>query len=194
MFWYLFFGILLMILFLPFNTRVCVKLNTLKIASEIYVKILCFQVLKLKIKVKGKYIYLTKKGITYKEKLTTNNADLVFGLNFVLQMYFRIKLNEIYEAGQYGIKDDAFYTSILCSSIDLIFKGILGKIKNNKKTAHIFITNSAIYNEDCLNFKLELDFNVNIIDIVYSFILSKLSSKGDKYERTRQREQSEITD
>lgn len=194
MFWYLFFCILLIFLFLPFNTRLCVKVNALKIASEVSVKILCFQVLKMKIKVKGKYIYITKKGITYKEKLTTNNVDVVFGLNFILQMYFRIKLNEIYEAGQYGIKDDAFYTSMLCSSVDLVFKGILGKIKNNKKMAHIFITNSAIYNEDCLNLKLEFDFNVNIIDIVYSFVLSKLSSKGVKYERTRQREQGEIAD
>ena len=194
MFWYLFLCLLLIFLFLSFNTRVCIELNALKIASEISVKILWFNVLKLKIKVKGKFIYINKIGIIYKEKLTTNNADIVFGYNFVIQMYFRIKLNEIFEAGQYGIKDDAFSTSLLCSFVDLVFKGILGKIKNNKKPAHIFITNSAIYNEDCLNLKFEFDFNVSIIDIIYSFVSSKLSSKGVKYERTRQRKQSEIAD
>lgn len=191
MFWYLFFGLVAIFLFLPFNTRVSLKLNVLNLSGELCVQVFAIKIIKLKIKIKGNYIYITKKGITYKEKLTANNVDVVFAMKFVVNLYFRIKLNEIFEAGQYGIKDNALSTSILCSCCDLLIKSVMAKIKNNKKLSHIFVINGAKYNEDCLNFKLECDFNINIMDILYSLVLSKLSSKGVKYERTRQREQSE---
>lgn len=191
MFWYLFFALVAIFLFLPFNTRVSLKLNVLNLSGELCVQIFAIKMIKLKIKIKGNFIYITKKGITYKEKLTANNVDVIFVIKFVANLYFRMKINEIFEAGQYGIKDDALSTSILCSGFDLLIKSALAKIKNNKKLSHIFIINCAKYNEDCLNFKLECDFNINIADILYSFVLSKLSSKGVKYERTRQREQGE---
>lgn len=191
MFWYLFFGLVAIFLFVPFNTRVSLKINALNLASEVCVKIFRFNVIKIKIKIKGDYIYITKKRVTYKEKLISNNVDVIFAIKFVSQMYFRIRLNEIYEAGEYGIKNNAFHTSILCEAVDILSKSVLAKIKNNKKLAHIFVVNSAKYNEDCLNWNLMLDFSVNLIDVAYSFILSKLSAKGVKYERTKQREQGE---
>lgn len=191
MFWYLFFAIVAIILFLPFNTRITVKLNVLNLSAELYIKLFAIKIIKLKIKIKGSYIYITQNGITYKEKLTANNVDVIFVKNFIWLLYFRMKLNELSLSGQYGIKTNAFHTAIVCATSDLIMKSLLSQIKNNKKLAHIFVTNYTKYDDDCLNFKFELDFNINIVDIIYSLILSKLSSKGVKYERTRQREQSE---
>lgn len=192
--WYLFFIILAVFLFVPINVRTSFKINVLKMAGEVCIKILGITFLKLKVKIKHNFVYITKKGITYKEKLTPSNINIVFLMNFISQMYFRIKLNMLSEEGECGVKENAFTTSMLCVTIDMLFKGVFAKIKNNKKASHIFLNNGAKYNEDCLNFKFELDFNVNIIDILYTLILSKIRSKGEKYERIEQREQGEIAD
>ena len=56
---------------------------------------------------------------------------------------------------------------------------------HNKKSAHIFVLNEAKYNQDCLRAELEGQVSISLFDVIYSFISSVLSLKGDKYERTK---------
>jgi len=189
MYWYLFFVLLILVLTFPIKTKVVFKSNILNLSSQIFISILGIKILKLKIKFKGNYVYITKGKYTYKEKLTPSNIDVVFVINFVKLLYFRLHLLELTEESEIGYSNNAMATSLGVASIDIICKGILARIKNNKKSSHIFIDNYAKYNEDCLNFKLEASICINILDIFYSFVASKIKSKGVKYERTKQREQ-----
>lgn len=195
MYWYLFFVLLIIILTFPVQTKVVLKANVLNLSAQLFISILGVNLVKLKIKFKGNYVYITKGKYTYKEKLTPSNIDVVFAVNFVKLLYFRLQLLELTEESEIGYQNNAMTTSLGVASVDIITKGILARIKNNKKSSHIFIDNYAKYNQDCLNFKLESSICINILDIIYSWVSSKIKSKGVKYERTKQREQqSESTD
>lgn len=189
MYWYLFFVILIIIITFPIKTKVVVKANILNLSSQLFISVLGIKILKLRVKFKGNYVYITKGKYTYKEKLTASNIDVVFLINFVKLLYFRLHLIELIEESEIGYSNNALTTSLGVASVDIIVKGILARVKNNKKSSHIFIDNYAKYNEDCLNFKLEASICINILDIFYSFVSSKIKSKGVKYERTKQREQ-----
>ena len=146
---------------------------------------------------------VTAKEIIATHNLLPHSLDCVcvrsrhiglFVLKLIQELYYRIQLQEFEEIGEFGISDNAVATALFASSFDICLKGILTKIKNNKKFSHILITNNPKYNDDCVSIKLNSEVRINIFDIIYSFVSSKLKSKGDKYERTKQREQSEITD
>lgn len=195
MYWYLFFVLLIIILTFPVKTKVVIKANVLNLSAQIFISLLGIKVLKLKVKFKGSYVYITKGKYTYKEKLTPSNIDVVFILNFVKLVYFRLHLLELIEESEIGYSNNAMATSMAVAGVDIITKGLLTRIKNNKKFSHIFIDNYAKYNQDCLNFKIEASITVNMFDILYSLVSSKIKSKGVKYERTKQREQqSESSD
>ena len=194
MYWYLFFVVLILMLTFPVKTKAVFKANVLNLSSQVFVEVLGISFIKLKVKIRGNYVYVTKKKFTYKEKLTPSNVDVIFLFNFLKLLYFRLHLLELTQESEIGYSNNAMATSLGVAGIDIVSKGILTRVKNNKKSSHIFIDNYAKYNEDCLNFKLELSLCINIFDIVYSFISSKFKSKGEKYERTKQREQGEISD
>ena len=194
MYWYLFFMLFVLVLSLPIKFKTIINFNLLKQFTEVNIKIFRLNIVKFRVKIKNNYIYLTKKAITYKQKFSTKNIEVVFVLKLIQELYYRIQLQEFEEIGEFGISDNAVATALFASSFDICLKGILTKIKNNKKFSHILITNNPKYNDDCVSIKLNSEVRINIFDIIYSFVSSKLKSKGDKYERTKQREQSEITD
>lgn len=191
MYWYLFFVVFILFITLPIKYKVVAKINFLNLSGEIFISILNINIVKLKIKIKKNFIYITKKGVTYKQKLTPSNIDIVFVIKLINEFYFRIKLIEIIQTAEIGVKNSAYVSAMSLISFDLITKGILAKIKNNKKSSHILIKNSAKYNDDCLRCGLETIFCVNILDILYSIISSRLKSKGVKYE-TSKAENTEI--
>ena len=191
MFWYLFFVLLILIISYPIKVNLVCKINVLNLTSEFYFGIFKYKVIKYRVKIKGKYLYITKKGKTYKEKFSPSNVDVDFVFKLIKELYYRINLVNIEEYTEIGYLLDAHKTAMATSSVDIILKSILAKIKNNKKLSHIFIFNSAKYNEDCLNIKLKTIFSINIFDLICSIIISKLKAKGEKYERIQQGKQSE---
>lgn len=191
MYWYLFFVLFIFLISLPIKTKTVIKGNILNLSAQMHISLFKFNIVKLKVKINGGFVYITKGKWTYKEKLTSSNINLVFLFNFLKELYFRTQLLELTQEADIGYKDNAMTTSLLVSGLDIVSKGILCKVKNNKKYSHIFINNSAKYDSDCLIFKLQTILKINIFDVIYSFISSKLKSKGVKYERTKQREQSE---
>ena len=189
MYWYLFFVLFVMALTLPIKTKIVAKSNILNLSSQLSIEVFKLKILKLKIKFRGNYVYVTKGKYTYKEKLTPSNINVVFAINFIKLIYFRLQLLELIEESEIGYMNNALGTSLMVAGTDIITKGILSRIKNNKKSSHIFIDNYAKYDQDCLNFKLEISSCINLLDVIYSFVSSKIKSKGERYERTKQREQ-----
>lgn len=194
MYWYLIFVFIILILSYPIKANLVCKINVLNLVAEMYVGIFKFKVIKLRAKIKGQFIYITKRGITYKEKFTPKNVDVDFVFKFLKELYYRVNLITLEEYTELGYKLDASKTAMSVSYADIIFKSLLAKIKNNKKLAHIFVFNSANYNEDCINLKLKAFISINLFDLIYSFIVSKIKAKGEKYERVKQGKQSEGID
>ena len=186
MYWYLFFVFFVLFITLPIKYKMVAKINLLNLSGEIFISILNISIIKLKIKIKKNFIYITKKGITYKQKLTPSNIDIIFVLNLIKEFYFRIKLVEIIETAEIGVKNSAFISAMSLVGFDLTSKGILSKIKNNKKSSHILVENRAKYNDDCLTCKFEMVFCINLLDILYSAVSSKIKSKGVKYETSKE--------
>jgi len=183
MYWYLFFVLFILLLSAPIMFKTWLKLNILNMSGEVRVSLLCFHIIKFKFKVKNNYIYITKKGLTYKEKLTPSNIDVVFVLNLINALYFRTKIYTFAENTEIGYKNNALTTSIMTALVDVLFKSIFSVIKNHKKSTHIFLINSPKYNDDCLYLNLETSFSINLFDLLYSLILTKIKSKGEKFEK-----------
>lgn len=194
MYWYLIFVFIAIILSYPITINMVCKINALNLVSEIYLGVFKFKVIKYRVKVKGQFVYITKKGITYKEKFTPKNVDVDFVFKLLKELYYRINLITLEEYSEVGYRLDASKTALSASYLDIILKSVLTKVKNNKKLSHIFIFNSAKYNEDCLNLKLKSKISVNLFDLIYSLIVSKIKAKGEKYERVKQGKQSEGVD
>ncbi|MBQ3502736.1 MAG: hypothetical protein IJA72_03625, partial [Clostridia bacterium] len=131
------------------------------------------------------YVYITQNGRTRREKLTSKNYNIAFVLKFINEIYFRTQLAFLKFNSELGYYNDAMVTALGSSVIDVVSKCIYSRILHNKKSAHIFVLNEAKYNQDCLRAELEGQVSISLFDVIYSFISSVLSLKGDKYERTK---------
>ena len=188
MYWYLFFVLLILVITLPFKFRTWFKFNILNMSGEVFATIMGIKIIKIKVKVKNNFIYITKKGITYKEKLAPSNIDVIYVLNLINALYFRTRLYTFAETSEIGYKNNALTSALMTASVDILFKSAFGIIKNHKKSSHIFLLNSPKYNDDCLILNLEAIFSLNFLDLIYCLITTKIKSKGEKFERKQEDE------
>lgn len=192
MFWKIFILILITIIIVPIPIKVKVSFNVLKLSGEVFVRWLKIFEYKIRVRFRGKYIYITHKSKTRREKFTSKNFSVAFMMQLIKNVYFRLVLAKVYFASQTGYYNNAMTTAIASSLIDIVSKDVCCRILDNKKSAHIFVGNEPRYNEDCLSLKIEGDIKISIFDILYSFVNSLVSLKGVKYERDKAKcEQSE---
>ncbi|HIU06321.1 MAG TPA: DUF2953 domain-containing protein [Candidatus Onthoplasma faecigallinarum] len=72
----------------------------------------------------------------------------------------------------FGCINDACVTAVVCGYIDVLGKSLLSKLKNNKKSSHIFIDVEPKYNEDIFNIRLYNTIRMSVFDILYAVIYS----------------------
>ena len=58
------------------------------------------------------------------------------------------------------------------STIDVLSKCVLSKVKNNKKSAHIFVEVNPKYNEDIFNIRLIYEMRMSAVDIIYTLFFT----------------------
>lgn len=180
MIWCLFFLILFIILLtFPIRLKGVVKFNMFGFRGEVFLTICHIKIIKVKIKVRNGYIYIYGKKRTKIEEISTENFNIIFMVNFIKQIYYRLDLKNLGAKGQIGYKNNAMITSMSASFVDIILKILGAKIKNNKNGAHIFIQTEAKYNEDCIKYKFDIEFYITLLDILCSLILSLFKSKGE---------------
>ena len=61
-------------------------------------------------------------------------------------------------------------TAVVCGYIDVVGKSLLSKLKNNKKSSHIFIDIEPQYNQDIFNVRLMNTIRMSVFDILYSLV------------------------
>lgn len=154
----------------PFLIKFEIKCNVLKLKGGISVKFFNKIKLEFKFRVKNGYIYIYFNNKERKEKIDKKNINIIFIVNLIKNIYFRHQLLNCNLTSNFGFVLDSCVTATTCGFIDVAAKGILAKIKNNKKSAHIFVDVNPKYNEDIFNIRLNYEMRMSVIDIIYSFV------------------------
>ena len=177
-FWLLNLINLLMFLY-PFLIRFEIKFNILRLKGVVNLKILFFKI-NFKFRIKNGYIYLYFNKKEIKEKLTNKNINIRFILELIKQTYFRQQLVDLHLTSNFGYCLNSCSTAITAGAIQVASKCLLAKIKNNKKSAHIFVDINPKYNEDIFNFKVQCSVRMSGFDAVYSFVYTITNILKDK--------------
>lgn len=190
MIWYLFFVLLLIIISTPIPLKFELSFDILHLKGEIKIKLINFNVLKTKVYVKNGYIFIQGKKHTRKEKLSIQNPNLQFFTQLIKSLYFRQQLVYLKVLSNFGYCNDAFITAMMASFNDILAKCLLAKIKNNKKSAHIFIETLPNYNEDKLYYYFESAMTMSLFDLIFAFLGAKISQRRD-YGQNKRRKQKQ---
>lgn len=189
--WYLFFlftvFLTIFTLAYPFLVEFDIRLNVLKLKGRLKVKLFGIIKIEYKIRIKHGYIYINHKNLERKEKISATNINLMFLLDLVRQLYFRQQLITLGIVSNFGYSNDSCNTAVGCGAIDVISKGVLSKIKNNKKSSHIFVSVEPKYNQDVCNFRLTTSVRNSLFDIIYSLLYAALNIRSKKYVHRKRR-------
>ena len=114
------------------------------------------------------------------EKLTNKNINLRFILELVKQTYFRQQIEKLSIVSNFGYCLNSCATAVTAGAIQASTKCVLSKIKNNKKSAHIFVEVNPKYNEDIFNYKINASIRMSGFDIIYALVYSIINIVKDK--------------
>lgn len=190
MIWYLFFVLLLIVISTPIPLKFELSFDILHLKGEIKIKLIYIYVLKTKVFVKNGYIFIQGKKHTRKEKLSIQNPNLQFFTQLIKSLYYRQQLVYLKVLSNLGYCNDAFITAMMASFNDILAKCLLAKIKNNKKSAHIFIETLPNYNEDKLYYYFESAMTMSLFDLIFVFLSAKISQRRD-YGQNKRRKQKQ---
>ena len=160
----------------PFLIKFEIKFNALKLKGGLSVKLFNKIKFEFKFRVKNGYIYLYFNNKERKEKIDKKNINIVFITNLINQLYFRHQLLNCNVISNFGFVLDSMVTATTCGFIDVMSKCALAKVKNNKKSAHIFVDVNPKYNEDIFNFRLVYEMRMSVVDIFYTLIYTGIKT------------------
>lgn len=155
----------------PFLIKFEIKCNVLKLKGGFIIKFFNKIKLEFKFRVKNGYIYLYFRNKEIKEKISDKNINIIFIINLVKSIYFRHQLLNCNLTSNFGFVLDSLVTATTCGFIDVMSKGILSKVKNNKKSAHIFVDVNPKYNEDIFNLRFNYEIRMSVVDVIFSFVV-----------------------
>ena len=164
----------------PFLIRVEIKLNALKLKGGLSVKFFNKIKFEFKFRVKNGYIYIYFNNKERKEKIDKKNINILFISNLIKQLYFRHQLLNCNLISNFGFMLDSMVTATTCGVIDVVSKGLLSKVKNNKKTANIFVEVNPKYNEDIFNFRFVYEMRMSVVDIIYTLVSTIIKTIQNK--------------
>ena len=154
----------------PFLVKFDIKFNIIKLKGTLRIVLFNKINIELKIRIKNGYIYINHKARERKEKISKKNINFVFILNLINQLYFREQFLTFDVKSNFGYKLDACTTAVGCGYIDVVSKSLLTKLKNNKKSSHIFVSVEPQYNQDIFNVRITNTIRVSIFDVIYTLI------------------------
>ena len=175
----------------PFLMKMDVRLNILRLKGIIKFTIFNKFKIEFKFRIKNGYIYIYHKRKERKEKLTSQNINVVFILNVINQFYYRQQLLNLDFSSNFGYKLDSCVTATTSGFIDVLSKSVLCKIKNNKKSAHIFTKVEPKYNEDICNLRVSYEIRMSVFDIIYSLVYSVVNTWRDYAKRNNKFKQKQ---
>lgn len=168
----------------PFLLKIDARINILRLKGSVQFIIFNKFKIQIKFRIKNGYVYIYYKKKERKEKLTNQNINVVLILNIINQFYYRQQLLNLNLISNFGYNLDSCITATITGGIDVISKCLFGKVKNNKKNAHIFVNVEPKYNEDICNMRISYEIRMSVLDILYSLVYSLVKTWG-VYEKDR---------
>ncbi len=159
----------------PFLVKFDVRFNILRLKGIIIFQLFNKIKFEYKIRIKHGYVYINYKNKERKEKISNKNINIIVIIELINQLYFRIQLLTFAVTSNFGYVLDSCVTAVGAGSIDVICKSMLTKIKNNKKSAHIFVIVEPKYNEDIFNVRIENEIRISIFDLIYTLIYTLIN-------------------
>ena len=166
----------------PFLIEMNIKLNILKLKGILNIKLFNKIKFTLKFRIKNGFIYIYFKKKEKKVKISEKNVSFLFFENIFKEAYFRQQYLSLGVSSNFGYKLDSCTTATTSGALEVITLGILAKIKNNKKSAHIFTKIEPKYNEDIFNVRLDQIVRISVFDILYVLIYTIIKTWGE-YEK-----------
>lgn len=158
----------------PFLVKFDVRFNVLKLKGSVRIVLFNKINIEFKVRVKNGYIYINHKAKERREKISKKNNFLKFVMSFINQLYFREQFLTFDVISNFGYKNDACTTAVSCGAIDVFTKGMLTKLKNNKKNSHILVSVEPQYNQDIFNVRVTNTIRVSIVDMLYALIYTRI--------------------
>lgn len=155
----------------PFLIKFEIKCNVLKLKGGFIIKFFNKIKLEFKFRVKNGFAYIYFRNKEIKEKISDKNINIIFIINLIKSIYFRHQLLNCNLTSNFGYVLDSMVTATTCGLIDVVSKGILSKVQNNKKSAHIFVEVNPKYNEDIFNLRFNYEMRMSVVDIIFSFVV-----------------------
>ena len=115
-----------------------------------------------------------------RKKLIGRILTLFYISNLIKQLYFRHQLLNCNLTSNFGFVLDSMITASVCGFIDVLSKCTLSKVKNNKKSAHIFVEVNPKYNEDIFNLRLNYEMRMSAVDIIYTLVCTIIETIKQK--------------
>jgi len=168
----------------PFLIKFDLRLNVLRLKGSVKITIFNKFSFQIKFRIKNGYIYIYFNKKERKEQLTNKNINLVFMGNIIGQFYYRQQVLNVNFNSNFGYNLDSCVTATGSGYIDVLSKGSLSKIKNNKKSSNIFIFNQPKYNEDICNMRLVYEIRMSVVDMIYAFVYA-IKNTWSEYENRK---------
>ncbi len=182
--WYLIFSLFNVLNILsaiyPFLVKIDIRFNILKLKGVVYITFFNKIKLDFNIRFKHGYIYINHKNKLLKEKITNQNFKVRFFLNLVKQVYFREQMLELILTSNFGNMNDSCVTAVSSGYILVLSKCLFSKIKNNKKSSHIFVKVEPKYNQDIFNIRLVNTVRISLADILYTLLYTTVYTIRDR--------------
>lgn len=159
----------------PFLISFDVRFNILRLKGNVTIKIFNKIKIEFNIRVKNGYVYINHRNKIRKEKISNKNINIIFIITMLKQLYFRAQFLSLDFKSNFGFVLDSCATAVVCGYIDVIGKSFLSKLKNNKKSAHIFINIEPKYNQDIFNVRLVNTIRMSVFDILYSLFYTAVN-------------------
>lgn len=176
--------VLLLVIVYPFLISFEIKFNLLRMKG-VFTLILFNKIkIQFKLRVKNGYVYIYHNRKEKRFKLTDKNFNVIFILNLFKQLYFRHQLITLDVFSNFGYMNDACVSAVGTGYIDVFSKAVLSKVKNNKKSAHIFVNVDPQYNQDICSIRVKSSVRMSVWDILYSLAYTLIYSWGS-YEKSR---------
>ncbi len=157
----------------PFLVKIDVKFNIIRLKGAVIITLFNKIKLEYKVRIKHGYVYINHKAKERKEKISNKNAKIMFIMSLINQLYFREQFLDLDVISNFGYNLDSRITAVGCGYIDVLVKSLLGKLKNNKKSSHIFVSVEPKYNQDIFNVRVTNVFRISIWDMLYTLIYTK---------------------
>lgn len=173
----------LILLILPLFTKVNVSFDVKNNVGAISVYVLFVKVISYKLKYKNKQIIVYTSEDSTEIELQVSDKQLRFLKQMSVQLKQKIILKNAMFISSIGL-NDAYYTALANGLVNSIVYGIMGYIKNTKKSAKMSVVSYPKYNSDCFTVCLVVNCFITLFDILYALVMScVIIKRSEKYER-----------